>query len=302
MLQAAERRGMKVVWDLCHYGYPDHLDIWSNEFPDCFAAYARRLAEIVRDESTQSPVYCPINEISFWAWAGGELGHMNPGSLGRGNELKEQLVRAAIAATHAIRGVDPRAHFICAEPIIQVVPTHPAEADSARAYTQSQYEATDMLLGMCHPEIGGSPDCVDAIGVNFYPSNQWFLDRGVIPLGHHCFRPLRDMLQDLHSRYPDKEILIAETGAEGSARAAWMYYVCSEVQAARDNGVPVTGICLYPILDYPGWENDRPCEVGLFSGDHDRSVHPHFLAELRRQQARLSSPTRVDSRLYPSCA
>ena len=32
---------------------------------------------------------------------------------------------------------------------------------------------------------------------------------------------------------------------------------------AQARGVQVEGICLYPVLDYPGWENGRTCEVGL---------------------------------------
>jgi hypothetical protein len=287
MICAAERAGIQIVWDLCHYGYPDHVNLWEPDLVERFAAYARRLAEIVRDEYVMAPIFCPINEISFWSWAGGEAGCMNPGTLGRGDELKKQLVRAALAATKAIKKVDPRARFICAEPIIEVLAANHDDADAAHNYRQSQYHAADMLLGMRHPELGGSHNSVDVVGVNFYPSNQWFLNGGVIPLGHHLYRPLRAMLQDLSARYPGKEILIAETGAEGSARSAWLHYVCGEVVAARELGVPVTGICIYPVLDYPGWENERPCEVGLFGPGPDRPIHQDFVAEVRRQQARM---------------
>ena len=37
MLRAAEEVGVQVVWDLCHYGWPDHLDIWRPAFIDGFA-------------------------------------------------------------------------------------------------------------------------------------------------------------------------------------------------------------------------------------------------------------------------
>jgi hypothetical protein len=33
---------------------------------------------------------------------------------------------------------------------------------------------------------------------------------------------------------------------------------------AMANGVPVEGICLYPILNHPGWDDDRHCYNGLF--------------------------------------
>jgi hypothetical protein len=295
MLRAGEKTGIQVVWDLCHYDYPDHVSPWSPEFPERFADFARRLAEIVRDESNTLPIYCPINEISFMSWACGETASMNPGGTGRGDELKEQLARASIFATRSIKSIDPRARFLSSEPIIHVVAAQAKDADAADAYTQSQYEAADWVLGMGRSHLGGSSDCIDVIGVNFYPSNQWFLKGGIIPMGHHKYLPLRNMLREVSERYPGKEVIISKTGAEGSARSAWLHYVCEEVDAARSFGVPVTGICIYPVLDYPGWENSRPCEVGLFSGGVERSVHAQFLAELRRQQARTPKQTPLRS-------
>lgn len=49
---------------------------------------------------------------------------------------------------------------------------------------------------------------------------------------------------------------------------------------------PVQGICLCPVLDYPGWDNDRPCAVGLFSlpdQDGRRFTDPEFSRELTTQ-------------------
>ena len=51
--------------------------------------------------------------------------------------------------------------------------------------------------------------------------------------------------------------------------------------------MPVEGICLYPILDYPGWDNERPCEVGLLSAPDShghRTVCRPLAQELRRQR------------------
>ena len=75
--------------------------------------------------------------------------------------------------------------------------------------------------------------------------------------------------------------------AEGTAKASWLHYVCAEVRAARRSAIPVDGICLYPILDYPGWDNDRPCAVGLFSmADEDgrRRTDRDFETEIEAQQ------------------
>jgi hypothetical protein len=294
MLRAAHRSRVRVVWDLCHYGWPDDLDIYSAAFVTRFARYAAAAALIVAEETDEAPAFCVINEMSYWAWAGGEVGLFAPATQGRGGELKRQLVRAALAATAAIRAVLPDARFLYAEPAINVVSgsTEPDAVAAARTYTEAQFEVLDMMTGALAPELGGSPAMLDVVGVNFYPDNQWYLGGNTIPLGHHAYRPLRDILAEVHRRY-GRPMMISETGAEGSARPAWLYYVCGEVRAAQAAGVPVDGICLYPILDYPGWDNDRPCAVGLFSSPDasgQRWVDPEFGAEVERQRRAFGMP------------
>ena len=64
------------------------------------------------------------------------------------------------------------------------------------------------------------------------------------------------------------------------------------MRAALLDGVPVQALCLYPILDYPGWDNDRVCAVGLFSMPDqtgERTVCSPFAEELRRQQGILET-------------
>ena len=288
MLRAARRQGVRIIWDLCHYGWPDGLDIWSGAFVERFAGFAAAAARVVAEESDTPPLFCIINEISFWAWAGGEVGRFAPAALGRGGELKRQLVRAAITATTAVREAVPSARFIHAEPAIHVVSGSP-EPDrlaAAEMHRQSQYESLDMMCGRQAPDLGGCPDLLDIVGVNFYPDNQWYAGGSTIPLGHHAYRSLREILAEVHARY-GRPLLIAETGAEGTAKASWLHYVSGEVRAAQRSGVPIEGICLYPILDYPGWENDRPCAVGLFSmpeRDGRRIIDADLDEELARQR------------------
>jgi hypothetical protein len=176
----------------------------------------------------------------------------------------------------------PNARFTCCEPLIRVA----GDQHGARIYHQAQYEATDMLLGKAHPEFGGFADCLDMIGVNFYPENQWFFGGPTIPFGHSEFLPLSALLHETWQRYR-KPLLLTETGAEGSARAAWLHYVSGEVRKAMASGVPIEGVCLYPITDYPGWENERLCPVGLLSKPDAfgrRSADPALADELSRQQ------------------
>ena len=63
--------------------------------------------------------------------------------------------------------------------------------------------------------------------------------------------------------------------------------------APRSSGIPVEGICIYPIADYPGWTNGRHCEVGLLGPLDERGERVICLPlaeELRRQQALLEDP------------
>lgn len=281
-VQAARRAGVQVIWDLMHYGWPDDLDIFAADFPDRFGRFAAAAARFIREEGGSGHAYCPINEMSYFAWAGGDRALMNPCCEGQGGRLKRQLVRASIAAIEAIRAVDGRARIVHAEPLVHVAAAVPEEAGRAAEISAYQYQAMDMLAGRLAPELGGRPDYLDILGVNYYPDNQWLTNGRTIPFGQHDYRPLRELLRECHARY-DRPIFISETGAEGSARAAWLYYVVREVAAARGGGVPVGGICLYPVLDYPGWLNDRACATGLLGvldGEGCRTVYEPLHEEL----------------------
>ena len=94
------------------------------------------------------------------------------------------------------------------------------------------------------------------------------------------------MLVEVAERY-GKPVFISETGAEGSGRPPWLHYVCDEVRDALTRGADVKGICIYPVTAYPGWDNSRHCEVGLFSpigSDGKRHVYRPLADELERQR------------------
>ena len=288
MLWAARDVGVQVIWDLCHYGWPDGLDIWTPTFVERFSGFAKAVAQVVYAETDAIPFYCPVNEISYWSWAGGEVARFNPLGSGRGDELKRQLVRAAIAAIEAIWSVDPRARIIHTDPVIHVVARlrRPRDRAPAANYRRAQFQSWDMVSGRLRPELGGKPEYLDIIGVNYYSNNQWFLGGRTIKLNHSLYQPFREILTEVYQRY-DRPLFVSETGAESEARTPWLRYVAGEVRAAVESGVPVEGVCLYPIVDYPGWANGRHCEVGLLGrlDDQDRrSVHQSFADELRRQQ------------------
>jgi beta-glucosidase/6-phospho-beta-glucosidase/beta-galactosidase len=287
-LEAAEQAGTQVIWDLFHYGKPDHVDSSADDFPERFADFALAAIEVQQSVSEGPPLACPLNEINFASWAV-EVGYF-PG-LGS-TELgvfKRQLVRTAIAATKAIRSTHPTAVLVSAEPVVHIAPRSHRRADVRAAETAriGQFEAYDWILGRAEPELGGDPSLIDVIGLNFYPHNQWYADDGAtIPGGHHEYRPLADMLVEVAERY-GKPLFLSETGAEGSARPSWLHYVCSEVRDAMDRGAAIEGICWYPITAYPGWDNSRHAEAGLLStitADGSRHVDERLLEEYQIQR------------------
>ena len=268
MLRAAQRAGIQVIWDLCHYGLPHDIDIWSPEFVDRFAAFAAAAARVVREEGGEAPVWCPMNEVSFWSWAGGDKGDMHPFGETRGYALKQQLVRAAIAAVDAVRAVDRRARFMQAEPLIYITahPDRPHDRERAELYRRAQYQTWDMMAGTVDPALGGSPEHLDIIGVNFYFNNEWVHEVEAMGMGHRLFRPLHEMLAEVYARY-SRPLMISETGAEGVNGPGWLHYVGAEVRTAMRCGIPLEGLCIYPVMDYPGWVDDRHCPAGLIRLD-----------------------------------
>jgi len=155
---------------------------------------------------------------------------------------------------------------------------------------QGMYEAYDWILGMAEPELGGDRSLIDVIGFNFYPHNQWYYEGPTVPMGHHEYRPLADMLLEMNERYK-KPMFLSETGAEGSAKPSWLHYVSNEVRDAMSRGADIRGICWYPITAYPGWDNSRHAETGLLStivADGSRHVDERLLEEFNVQRALLA--------------
>ena len=269
MIRAAKAAGVQVIWDICHYGWPEFLDLWTPQWVDGFARFAEAAARMFREETDETPLWCPVNEISFFTWSAGDVGYFFPAEVGRGPELKRQLVRAAIAGSEACLQVDPRARLVWCEPLIKVEVSGGYPSAEAQAMHVGQFEAFDMIAGRRDTDLGGRLELLDLVGLNYYPHNQWYYQGPTIPMGHHAYTDMQELLEAVGRRY-DRPLLISETGAERNARAPWLHYVCSEV------------------LAYPGWDNDRHCDVGLFGtppGGGERALHRPLADELRRQEA-----------------
>jgi len=290
MLRAARDSGIQVIWDLFHYGWPDDwLELFEPRFVDALAKLAREFARLWKNETDEVLFVCPTNEISFFSWAAGESAVLNPFATHRGNELKEQLVRANLAACEAVWDIDPRTRIAQIDPMINVLPLDPDNPEQLRAaesYRTSQFEAWDMLSGRLKPHLGGASKYLDIIGGNYYVHNQWILGSGFIDQDNPRYKPLRNIIKELYQRYA-RPFFIAETGIEDELRPKWFNYVCGEARAAAEAGVELEGICLYPIVNHPGWLDDRHCYNGLWDYANDqgeREIYQPLAEELERQR------------------
>lgn len=289
MLEAAEEAGVQIIWDLFHYGSPDCVDQAAPDFADRFTEFVVAALEVQQSISHRPPLICPLNEINFISWAvdDGYFPRVGPEERGW---FKRQLVRTAIIASRAIKGRWPESTIVWAEPLIHVAP-HDQRRQTIRAAEKNRsgmFEAYDWIMGRARPELGGDASLVDVIGLNYYPHNQWYWDGPTIPMGHHEYRPLGDMLLEMAERY-GKPLFLSETGAEGTGKPSWLHYVCNEVRDAIGRGADVRGICWYPITAYPGWDNSRHAETGLLSSvlsDGSRHVDEKLFEEfeVQRQQ------------------
>ena len=304
-VRAAEDHQICVIWDLFHYGFPENLNLLSPSFARRFADYCHAVAHYLRSRVDGSLWFTPINEPSFMAYAGGEVGLFAPWLTGRGFDLKVTLAEAAIAGIDAIRAVDPEARIVNVDPMCRVVA--PAgrtdlEEDVEDFNERLVFQAWDMLCGRLLPELGGSPKHLDIVGMNYYWTNQWEwgapanADGIVPPLGEEDPRrvSLEELVRIVWRRY-GSEVMISETAHIGDRRGPWVRELeaCANVLAAE--GIPLSGICLYPIQSMPEWHNPEVwLPMGLWepaceAQGQDRAVCWPMLKALQEAHARSRS-------------
>jgi len=290
-LHAAYVTEVEILLDLLHFGWPDHVDIFGPKFIDDFARYVRAFARYIKHHREICSVFAPVNEISFLSWVGGDVANIFPHVRNRGGELKRILVRAAIVASDILLNEISGARLISPEPVIHIVGNAhiPGDEEAAEQYRLAQFEAWDMISGKASPELGGRPEYLDIIGINFYDRNQWVNHAETLTRHDPRYRPFHRIIQEVWERYR-RPLFISETGTENNARADWFNYVCGEVEIARGMGIPLHGVCLYPILNHPGWADDRHCRNGLFDyadPSGHREIHQPLADAILHQQERL---------------
>ncbi len=310
MLEVGWECGIQQVWDICHFGYPDDLTPLHPHFARRFAALCRAFATFHKDLlPNDTLIVTPINEVSFMAWLGGDVAATSPYCRNNGWEVKYGLMRAYIAGIKALKEVNPDVRIMTTEPLVNVVPPHfatPEQVREAAIHHELQYQALDMLCGKICPELGGQPEYMDLLGFNYYYDNQWETTTGHrLPWNEPVmddprWRTLTELLGEAHQRY-DRPMVLTETSHPGEDRALWISRIADECGQAIEAGVPLWGICLYPIIDRPSWDNLTEWHrAGLWDIDnhssglerllHDDSAEALLMAQSYTQHAvRLAS-------------
>lgn len=305
--RAARRHRLQVIWSLMHYGMPDDLDPLADRIVERFAAFASAAMRALAAAGGTPSTVVPINEIGFLAWAAAE-GQLLAGparaeagsTLASGYEIKRRLATAALAAIVEIRRADPQATVLAVEPLVHVVaPRGRPDLDALAAQVRDyQWQVFDLLLGRLEPRLGGHEGAIDRIGVNHYHNGQWEVlteARLHWHLRDERRRPFADLLGEAWQRCR-KPLLVAETSHFGDGRAPWLDDMAGEVLRARGAGVPVEGLCLYPIIDRPDWNDAAHWHhSGLFDIDpadpaRQRRLEPAYAAAIARWQRALPGP------------
>lgn len=298
MLNAAREYEVQQIWDICHFGYPSDLNPLHPHFTSRFVALCKAFVSFCLLHRPMRLLYVtPINEVSFLSWLGGEVGATTPYCTRNGWEVKYALMRAYIEGAKAMKQMSDLVRIVTTEPLVNMVPGLDPSADEldlAAAENELQFQSVDMLCGRICPELGGNETLPDILGFNYYYNNQWIIGNFQFlgwndPIPDPRWRPLADLLENAWRRY-DKPIMLSETSHPKEDRPVWIAMVAAECAKLIDRGVPLLGICLYPIVDRPDW--DRPDiwhQSGLwdegFNGHHRRVLHfPSAMALSAGQQ------------------
>lgn len=260
-IESARAHGIQQVWDICHFGYPDDLTPLHPMFARRFAAVCRAFALFFRSMDAHSPlIVTPINEVGFISWLGGDVRGTSPYCVGQGWEVKYCLMKAYIEGVEALKEVEPDVRILTTEPLVSI--THEldagrAEKAEARRHHEDQFQVLDILGGRMCPELRGRPEYLDLLGFNFYYNNQWVHTTHEMLVWKNRdprWVPLHHLLEQTYRRY-GRPIVLSETSHPKEDRPLWMDTMAQECVATLEAGVPLLGMCWYPILDRPDWDH-----------------------------------------------
>jgi beta-glucosidase/6-phospho-beta-glucosidase/beta-galactosidase len=292
-IEAAARFGIQVIWDLCHFGYPDDLIPTHPLFPKRFKSLCRAFCEFHNKYSKETLYIIPVNEISFLSWHSGDVRGTVPFAINSGFDIKYHLCKAVIEGIKTLKETDPSARILTVEPIVKILPGSCDDAGILRQVNEDQFQAMDIIGGRICPELGGEPEYLDILGFNYYYNNQWEHNGMQLawPDPDKKRISLSDLLKEAYTRY-NRPMFIAETGHFGNLRAQWLEEVTNESILAIKQGVDLRGICIYPLVDRPDWDDlNYYSECGLWDlgKNKERILNEPYFEKLKALRKKVNS-------------
>jgi len=300
VIVASKKDGIQVVWDICHFGFPDDLTplhpMFARRFSHLCKAFVCKYRSLVPDGEL---IVTPINEVSFLSWLGGDARGTSPYCINQGWEVKYMLMKAYIEGIERMKEADPTVKIMTTEPLISITASDASDQDCAFKAVEKhneQYQVLEILTGKLCPELRGKPEYLDIIGVNFYYNNQWtYPDHKFIPwndaVPNPLWRSLDSLINEVFINY-GRPIVLSETSHSKEDRALWLEMISNDCLSLLKSGLPFFGCCIYPIIDRPDWDfTDIWHHSGVWDIENletmERKVHSESLLILQKLQSDL---------------
>ena len=263
VIKSSRAKNIQVVWDICHFGYPDDMTPLHPMFARRFSHLCREFVITYRNLVPDGHlIITPINEVSFISWLGGDVRGTSPYCVGQGWEVKYALMKAYIEGIERMREIDPSVRILVTEPLVSIVSNDQSNFEAVLLAEEKhfeQFQVHDILSGEMCPELRGKPEYLDIIGVNYYYNNQWINEtHEFLPWAdeppHPLFRSLHSLIETVFTRY-GRPVVITETSHPGEDRALWIRSIEKECISVLKSGIPLLGCCIYPVIDRPDWDH-----------------------------------------------
>jgi beta-glucosidase/6-phospho-beta-glucosidase/beta-galactosidase len=287
-IKTAEKFGIQQIWDLIHFGYPDDIFPTHPLFCHRFEKLCEAFALFYKVHSKQQLFVVPINEISFLSWHSGDVRGTVPFAVNSGWDIKYHLCKAAILGINILKEIIPDCRLLLVEPLIKVHAGATTESGAEALHNEHQFQAMDIIAGRMCPELGGSEDFLDILGFNYYWNCQWECDGEPLcwPDADHKRIGLSALLKQAYERYR-KPMILSETGHFGTGRIEWISEIMEECLSVVRSGIPLLGVCIYPVIDRPDWDRlDYYTNSGIWDLDEhkNRIAHPGYIEALTAHQ------------------
>jgi beta-glucosidase/6-phospho-beta-glucosidase/beta-galactosidase len=308
-LSYLRQEGFVPIVDLVHHtSYPLWLEggFGDDRFGDAYLKYAREFA--LRYPWIEE--YTLFNEPFSTLFLAGHEGIWPPYTSGlRGFvDLIANVLPAVAEASRLYRDLLPRARHVWVDTCEHHTGSDPSGKAYAAMANDRRFLVLDAFLGRGYDvesplgielaaaggerllRIGGGS--VDVLGLDYYAHCQWdfSLAGGTAPT------PTPVLLAELICQYWDRygvPCVISETNVRGSSsdRATWLKYVLEQCEEARNRGVPVEGVCWFPVIDSTDWDSllfrcdGHVDPVGVYWLDEDLDRHPSVMSQSYRRAA-----------------